>query len=364
MTLAFTDHRRDPGAWARALGVSMEACELLLASDFIDLHLDVEVPVRLLGYDPARHHGTLRRVRPFFGHTDYPRLLEAGLTGVVYDIATNPLRPRRNRLRTTLRNLEAASARVATHPELALVTTASGYQQTREQGRVAFFLALQGGNALSADPSVLQGPVGHSLHRITLVHLTTSDLGGTSSPLGGDPGLTPLGREVVERCNDARILVDLAHAGRKTFWQALEAHRSDLPPIVSHTGVSAVRRHWRNIDDAQIRAIASRGGVIGIMYQSSFLSSTQERRWRPSITRGCARAAILDHLQHVIELVGDDFAGIGTDYDGMITPPRDLLDVTHHPLLVQDMLDRGWSPERIQKILGRNYLRVVRAIRP
>ncbi|MEZ4236794.1 MAG: membrane dipeptidase [Myxococcota bacterium] len=356
MTLQYVDHRQDPAAWARALSVSVEACEVLLRSDFIDLHCDLEVPVRLLGYRPERHHGVSRRVRPFFGHTDYPRIREAGLTGVVYDIATNVFRPAANRLAITADNVARATARIGAHPdEMAVVTDLAGYRRAREGGRTAMWLSLQGGNAVSADPSALEGPLGQALHRITLVHLTSSDLGGTSSPAGSDAGITALGREVVARCNAARIVVDLAHAGRTTFFGALEEHAADLPPIVSHTGVSAVRPHWRNIDDEQIRAIADRGGVVGIMYQSSFLEPT---RW------ACARAGIVAHLQHVVDTVGEDFAAIGTDYDGLIVPPRDLLDVTHHPLLVQDLLDRGWSPERIGKVLGGNYLRVVGAVRP
>lgn len=356
MTLAWTDHRSDPPAWARSLGVSVEACELLLSSDFIDLHLDLEVPVRLVGYRPDRHHGIGRRVRPMIGHTDYPRIREAGLTGVVYDIATNVFRPAANRLATTLHNLERAAARIAAHPDdLALVTDRSGYDRARAAGRTAFWMSLQGGNAVSADPSVLDGEVGRKLHRITLVHLTRSDLGGTNTPYRRDDGLTALGRDVVERCNAARILVDLSHAGKRTFWETLEAHRKDLPPIVSHTGLAGVRPHWRNIDDDQVRAIASRGGVVGVMYQSNFLAPVL---WT------CARSAIVDHLQHIVDRVGEDHAAIGTDYDGMIVPPHDLLDVTHHPMLVQDMLDRGWTPGRIRKILGGNYLRVVGEIRP
>lgn len=328
----------------------------MLTSDFIDLHCDLEVPVRLVGYDPHRHHGVSSRVRPWIGHTDYPRIREASLTGVVYDIATNVFRPPRNRLAATLANLSAVKDRIGAHPdELELVTSRTGYDRARALGKTAFWISLQGGNAVSADPSVLQGPLGDTLHRITLVHLTSSDLGGTNSPLGRDRGVTALGRQVIERCHEARILVDLAHAGKKTFWDALEVHRKDLPPIVSHTGISSVRNHWRNIDDDQVRAIASRGGVIGVMYQSNFLA--------PVLTT-CSRAAIVAHLQRIIDLVGEDVPAIGTDYDGMIIPPHDLLDVTHHPQLVQDMLDRGWTPARIRKVLGENYLRVAAVIRP
>lgn len=354
--LHYTDHRLDPGAWAASLGVSREACELLLASDFIDLHLDLEVPVRLLRYNPARHHGVFNYVVPFFGHTDYPRLREASFSGVVYDIATNPARTRAGRLATTLANLDAAERRIGAHPgELCVVRTASQYDEARSSGKTAMFLSLQGGNALSEDPAVLDGQVGQRLHRITLVHLTTSDLGGTSSPAGRDSGLTPLGAQMIEACNRNAVLVDLAHAGKKTFWAALERHAADRIPIVSHTGIEAVHRHWRNVDDDQIRAIADRGGVVGVMYQSNFLAP---------VWYSCRREAIIRHLEHLINVGGEQSAAIGTDYDGMIVPPRDLTDVTKHPLLVQDMLERGWSEARIRAVLGLNYLRVVRQTRP
>ena len=348
--------RGDVPQWASQLGVSEAACRILVDADFIDLHLDLEVPVRLFGYNPLRRHSVKRRPWPFFGHTDFPRLLESGFTGLVYDIATNPVRPPRNRLETTLNNILAVKKRIDDHSDaMVLVRTYSDYVAARADGKLALWISLQGGNALIADPSVLSGWVGECLHRITLVHLTRSGLGGTNSPLGGDGGLTDVGRDFVSLCNERRILVDLAHAGKKTFWDTLEVHDSTLPPIVSHTGVSAVHAHWRNVDDAQIKAIADRGGVIGIMYQSSFLE--------PTLTFG-RRSAIVDHLEHVIAVVGDDYAAIGTDYDGAIIPPADLPDVTHHPVLVQDMLDRGWSEQRIQKILGLNYLRVVQQVCP
>jgi len=354
--LAFRDHRADPATWAASLGVSVGACELLLDADFVDLHCDMEVPVRLFGYRADRNHAGGSRVRPLLGHTDYPRLREASLTGVVADIATNPLRPQANRLAATRRNIEAIRTRVAAWPDdLQLVTDRAGYDRARAAGRLAVFLALQGANALSADLASLQGELGAALHRITLVHLTSSDLGGTSSPWGSDRGITDKGRELVWRCNESRVLVDLAHAGRATFFGALDAHTDDVPPIVSHTGVAAVRKHWRNIDDAQIRAIADRGGVVGVLYHSPFLAP---------VLLTCSRAKIIDHLEHVIRVGGEESAAIGTDYDGMIVPPRDLRDVTHQPLLVQDMLDRGWPETRIRRVLGLNYLRVLAAVRP
>lgn len=338
--------------------MSREACELLIDAHFVDLHCDVEVPARLFGYDPAVAHGPWRRVVPFFGHTDFPRMLEAGMTGVAYDIATNVFRPEANRQRTTLSNLRRATARIEAHPgDLAVVRSRQDYDRAVAQGRLACFLTLQGGNALAHDPAVLDGPVGVDLHRITLVHLSSSVFGGSSSPSQPDGGITDRGRAFVERCNANRILVDLAHASRKTFWGALEAHAHDLPPIVSHTAMHGVRPLWRNLDDAQARAIAERGGVVGVLYQGNFLVDVPPGFSAP-------RASILTHLEHLIDVAGEAAAAIGTDYDGMITPPHDLTDVTHHPLLIQDMLDRGWTEARIRRVLGLNYLAVVETIRP
>jgi membrane dipeptidase len=354
--LEFEDPAADPAGTARRLGVSTAAVELLVAAGSIDLHLDLDVSVRVTGFDPLRHHGAATRVSPLVWQTDFPRLREGGFTGVVYDVATNPVRPAGNRLAATRRNMTRIAATISSRPaDLALCRTAGDYDRARAEGKLAVWLALQGGNAVSADPAALSGPLGADLHRITLVHLTTSDLGGTSSPAGRDSGITAVGREVVGRCNDARILVDLAHAGKRTFWGALDAHARDLPPIVSHTGVEGVRPHWRNLDDDQIRAIADRGGVIGVMYQSSFLAPV---RWT------CTRSAILDHLDHIHGVAGQGVGAIGTDYDGFIVPPSDLPDPCGHPRLVQDMLDRGWSPERVRGVLAGNYLRVVRELRP
>jgi membrane dipeptidase len=356
--LDYVDHAADPGAWARALGCSREAVEIVLAGPFIDLHNDMEVPVRLFGYRPERRHGPWRRPMPFFGHTDYPRVREARLTGVVLDLATNVFRRPASRQAITLRNLERCQRQIAAWPEdLGLARTRAEYDAVVASGRTAMMLALQGGNALEADLGALDGPLGQALHRVTLIHLKSSAMGGSNSPGQPDRGITELGRAMVAACNRNRVFVDLSHAGVATFWGALDAHDPTMPPIVSHAGAGGVRPLWRNVDDDQVRAIADRGGVVGVVYQGNFLDDVL-----PGFP--CYRRAIVDHLAHLIAVGGEGVAAIGTDYDGVITPPWDLPDVTHHPLLVQDMLDRGWSVDRIRNILGLNYLRAWSALRP
>jgi membrane dipeptidase len=118
--------------------------------------------------------------------------------------------------------------------------------------------------------------------------------------------------------------------------------------------VNGVHRHWRNLDDDQLHAVAASGGTVGIMYQSSFLGDPWWRGRAESVVR---------HLAHVVDAVGEDHASLGSDWDGAINPPRDLRTPRELPRLVELMLRRGWQPERIQKILGRNFLRVVESLR-
>jgi len=193
--------------------------------------------------------------------------------------------------------------------------------------------------------------------RVTLVHLTDSCYGTTSSPLrwGRDRGLGQRGRELVEQLDANRVFVDLAHISRPAFWEAVETHDASLPLIVTHTGVCGVRPHWRNLDDDQLRAIADSGGTVGIMFHSGFLR-------RPGGPRDADM--VLEHMEHVARTVGDEFVSIGTDYDGFITPPWDLRDGLGYSRLVERMLHRRWTERQIRGALGENALRALTLLRP
>lgn len=283
-------------------------------------------------------------------------MIEAGLSGATWVITTNPLRDADDRLATLLSNLSQLTACFEdVSAEFAVVRNFNEYRAARAQKRHAAFIGIQGGNALDRDLDALDALPQDLVLRITLVHLSSSRIGATSSPLKRyDYGLTPFGHEFVERLDEKRILVDLAHISRRGFWEAVHVHDPRLPLIVTHTGVCGVYDHWRNLDDRQLRAIADSGGTIGIMYHAPFLG---DRPWN-----GRAES-VVRHLEHVVRTVGDDHASLGSDWDGAIITPRDMPTVLELPRLVQLMLDRGWQPERIRKILGGNFLRVLRAIR-
>lgn len=338
------------------LGVSREAAQLYLESEVIDLHIESFSFHRSVGYDIRRRHGLGPLRGLLFGHADFPRILEAGIGAGTWIISTNPARPVAERGETFSSNLrELLELFEDAREHFAVVRTHGEYLRARQAGKHAAFLGIQGGNAFDAGPEELER-CGEWILRITLLHLTNSRLGRTSSPLRGkgDRGLTRWGLDFVRLLNERRIGVDLAHIDAPGFWDAVRVHDPSQPLLVTHTGVSGVHPHWRNIDDEQLRAVAETGGTVGIMYHAPFLGN--------GLRRGRAER-IVEHLEHVRKVIGADHASLGSDWDGAIDTPRDMPSCLELPRLVDIMLRRGWTHEDVQKVLGLNFLRVVRHLR-
>ena len=207
--------------------------------------------------------------------------------------------------------------------------------------------AVQGGNSIKGAPNSVFSIPESLITRITLVHLTTSCYGTTSSPTAC-PQLRQIsisaGCKLIEEMNLARIFVDLAHIHEEAFWRAVDVHTKDLPLIVTHTGVKGVCDHWRNLSDKQIKAIADSGGVVGVIFASNFLGSSR----KPS-----SAALVVDHIEYLINVGGEEVAAIGTDFDGAIITPVDLFSPTQLHVLVAEMMQRNWSSRRIQGCLVR-----------
>jgi len=339
---------------ARQLGVTEDAVELFRESDTIDLHLDSFIWTRVFGYDLDRRHRGGWFGRSFFGHADFPTVRDAGLGGATWSITTNPARSSRGRRQAFAKNLRVLRSLLDDAEAIAHVRTASEFRAARAAGLHGAFIGIQGGNALDDDLDALDLIADGSVLRVTLVHLTSSRLGASSAPGSSrSAGLTDFGRAYVERLNQIRVAVDLAHISRKGFFDAVEVHDKTQPFMVTHTGLAGVYEHWRNITDEQLRAVADSGGTVGVMLHAAYLG-----RRRVTVR------TVVDHLAHIVDTVGEDHASIGTDYDGAIIPPRDLPGLWALPRLVQEMLDRGWSDVRVRKILGGNALRSIEALRP
>jgi membrane dipeptidase len=350
------DSMQDPAAWAQALAVSPEAVELLLSSGAIDLHVDSFIWTRVLGYDLRRRHGGGLLGARYYSQVDFPRMRAGGVSGALWSITTNPLRSAAGRTRALARNIAALRAVCdSAADQVALVRNAAGYAAARAAGKHAVWLAIQGGNALDDDPELTLLADG-SVVAVTLLHLSKSQLGGSSSPVGGRAGgLTARGREFVQRLNASRVFVDLAHISPSGFADALEVHDRTQPLLVSHTGVSGVQPSWRNLDDAQLRAVADTGGVVGVIFHGGYLGG--------SYWSGGRSQLIADHIAHIVDTIGEDHAALGSDWDGAIITPSDMRTCLELPRLVQHLLDRGYRPERIQKILAGNFLRALHMLR-
>ena len=337
----------DVAAWA-------DARALLASTAAVDLHIDTFIATRLYGYDFDQTHSYPHR--HLLGHVDLPRAASGGLKGALWSITTNPARPAASRLKTLQKNLARLRALVQASPHASWVTSASAFSSAVSSGKHAVMPVTQGANCLGPLSSFREAGA-EDIVSATLVHLISSDIGETSTPLPlkslwSPPGLSKKGHALVESMNAEGVLVDLAHASPKTFWDAVAVHDRSLPIIDTHTGVSAVHPHWRNIDDAQIKAIANSGGVVGVIYQPGFLGPF------PGLS------GVVRHLAHIVDVVGEDHAALGSDWDGFISPPEEIKDVSLLPGLVTEMLLRGWSAERCRKILSENFLRCLRAVRP
>jgi membrane dipeptidase len=338
---------------AEELGISTEAVELFRNSDSIDLHIESFLWRRLLGYDLNRVHRGGPFGRGLLGHADFPTVQEVGLGGATWVVSTNPARSARGRRRAFEQNLATLQNLLDEAPGISRVRTVAEFREARGRGEHAAFIGVQGGNALDDSIEALDLLADQSVLRVTLLHLTSSRLGSTSAPgLRPTAGLTDFGKAYVERLNDLRVGVDLAHVSRPGFFDAVAVHDKTQPLFVTHTGLAGVYEHWRNITDEQLRAVADTGGTAGVMMHAAYLGR-----------RGVNVATVVEHLDHIVRTVGDDHASIGTDYDGFIIPPKDLPGIWALPRVVQEMLNRGWSDVRIRKILSGNALRAIEALR-
>jgi membrane dipeptidase len=205
-------------------------------------------------------------------------------------------------------------------------------------------------------------------------------------------GLTEFGKQVVKKMNELGMIVDLSHTGEKTFWDAINT--TTKPVIASHSCVYNLCPHRRNLKDDQIKAIAKNGGVIHLNFYAGFIDSTYERKalsfrsthkteidsliklnYQPDYAAMIISekypaelasmlpplSILLDHLDYIVRLVGVAYVGLGSDFDGIEAPPKGLKGVEDFPQITRELISRGYSKKDIKKILGGNFIRVLKA---
>lgn len=320
----------------------------------IDLHADTPVLLRW-GYDfGLRHDPILPRSAGGF-HLDLPRMLQGGLAAQFFGLPSWPWRrwPFRTnygpaaQVDRLLDSLEKAAQRHSTL--FTLVRTPAEIRAARAQGRIAGLRGIEGAHALEGDLDQVAYFARRGICYFGLLHFSVNEAGSPAYGWGRDgmQGLTPFGHALVEELNKQHIIVDLAHINRRGFMEA--AAHSKAPVIVSHTGLNGVFAHWRNIDDDQIRAVARSGGCIGVIYSRRYLGEDSIQ-------------GVVNHVAHLINIGGEDLPALGSDYDGLVTPPEGLEDISRLPNLTAELLKQGFSERQIFKVLGDNVLRVLDSV--
>ena len=316
----------------------------------LDLHADTAKLMDKLGYDLAlRHERPMPKRANLFGHLDLPRMRDGGLAGQFFSFWTAPY-PEHGCGRSVAKQLDALDVAMAKHPgELGWTRTGADVRAAKTAGRIAALGGIEGGQALEGQLDTIEAFSRRGVRYLGLLHFSANAIGKPAKGRGSDPlaGLTGFGRDAIRECERCGVIVDLAHINRRGYFDALEL--ATVPPMVSHTGVAGAHPHWRNIDDEQIRAIADKGGCIGIIFARKFLGSA-------SID------AVVDHLLHIIDVAGEDVPSLGSDFDGFVVPPEGLEDISALPNLTVALARRGVAPRVLEKILGGNVLRVLDAV--
>lgn len=281
---------------------------------------------------------------------------------------------------------------------MALVRTPAELRKAVREKRLAAMIGVEGGHMIEDKIEWLDNLYARGARYLTLTwnNSTSWATSAADETTKRDSlphkGLNDLGIKIVERMNELGMLIDVSHNGEQTFWDVIKYTKK--PIIASHSSVYTLCPHRRNLKDDQIKAIAKNGGVIHVNFYAGFLDSTYDRKsqllrlkHKPEIDSLIGKGSqpdyarfiimekykdetdamrpplslLIDHIDYIVKLVGVDYVGMGSDFDGIEAGPKELTGVQDFPLITKALLERGYSKQDIRKILGGNFLRVFRA---
>ena len=231
--------------------------------------------------------------------------------------------------------------------QVTIVKSADDIRQAKEDGKVAVVLVVENSEVIERSLNILAVLHEIGVRSIGLTHNLNTWAAAGVYESGSGGALTQFGVQLVKEMNRLGMLVDVSHVSEAGFWSVLDV--SERPIIGSHSNCKAICNHVRNLTDEQIKHIAQNRGSIGVTFVESFIEQDKSRQ---TLDR------LIDHIDHIINLVGIDYVGIGSDFDG----GGDLLtDATEYPKITEKLIERGYSDTDIEKILGENHLRVFKA---
>lgn len=371
------------------LGEGDPARDLHFDSIVVDGHSDTTPRFAQSDWDFAKRHDDTD------GDMDLPRIREGGLDVQFWSVYTGKLAAPGDGLRIALERIDAVHEMARRNPEDVVVAySVAELREAVDDGKLVSLMGIEGGHIIEENLAALRLFHRLGVRYLTLTHsfnTTWADSSGTTSiPEPTHNGLTDFGRDVVREMNRLGMLVDISHVSDATFFDAVETSRA--PVIASHSSVRAVAEHTRNMSDEMLRALAANGGVVMINFYPAYIDEETTRAttaWfkehgptlmerRKALAEDPQRLAeeraaffeanpvpvcdldvLLDHFDHAIEIAGPDHVGIGADWDGVISMPAGMEDVTRLPDLTAGLLARGHSRETVRKVLGENVLRAL-----
>lgn len=344
-----------------------ESARALHSSAFVfDGHNDLAGPLR---------RGESLDDREGRGHMDLKRMRQGGLSGGIFAVFIDPAEE--NALDRSLEGVARLRSQLEAHPGFRVVLSADDLSPEADDDRIAAVIGVEGGYAIDGDAGVVDELFDAGMRCLTLTwNDPTSWADAADNEVHG--GLTPFGRQLVDRLFRLGVLVDLSHASDRTLDDVLD--RAQRPVVSSHSGMRQLAPLPRNINDRHLEAIAETGGLTGISFFNGHLDADFEDRCTPlrareyDDTEDLARAvleevgtlpmsAVVDHVRHAMSMVGETHIGLGADFDGMWALPEGLADVSFLPDLsaaLADLFDAGG----LTAFLGANWRRVLRASLP
>lgn len=350
----------------------------------IDTHIDTIQNVVFANADLSR--------RLSFGHVDFPRLREGGVKAPVFALWVPTYYKGAEAVRRTLDLRDAMQRVLDAHPDqIELATTVADIERITKAGKIAALLSAEGGHQIDDDLAVLRMYYRLGIRSMTLTHFRNNDWADSSTDKPLHNGLTGFGKQVVREMNRLGMLVDVSHVSDKTFYDTLAV--SAKPVIASHSSCRALSDVARNMTDDMLRALAKNGGVVGINFGEGFVNQKDADLLKkavqnisynePNLTgkalddyaakqfkeemgkRQKVFATVDDvaaQVDHAVKIAGIDHVGIGSDFDGITGPPNGLDDISRMPALTAALLKKGYSEADVKKILGGNFLRVMREV--
>jgi membrane dipeptidase len=277
-----------------------------------------------------------------------------------------------------------------------LATTPADIRRIAAAGKIAALMGLEGGYAIDERLENVKRYYQMGVRYMSPAwSVSTSWAGSSNDAVGQTRGLNDFGKSVIREMNRLGMMVDVSHVSDKTFWDIINT--SSKPIIATHSGCRAIADVPRNLDDEMIQAIAKGGGVVCVLFYPAFLEPgwddkkkrvdaeiallvqraseesrsiaykkmARDRVRREEYAKRLPRASVarlVDHIDHIVKLVGVDYVGVGSDFDGVQATLSDLATVEDLPNLTRELLRRGYTESHVQKILGGNVLRMMEEV--